>query len=141
MSPLVGCGESGWCGVGVVLGGEDPPAALLVLVLDFGSQACQAAQLLVLEGIHTRADGFVVCDLVVAQVLMQAIGAVLEDLVVPAQLQAAIGKLHDVDRGAAPWGVGLAGLDLQDRPFKATTALGAELALVVQRADARELVR
>ena len=58
------------------------------------------------------------------------------------QAEFAVSMLHDVDHRARCWRVRLSGLDLQHLALEAASTLGAELTLVVQRANlAQRLAR
>ena len=106
-----------------------------------GGQAGQPLALFVQCLVYPLAYGLGVGHLAAAEVVVAGIAPVAQRLASVAQLQPAVAVLGNVDHCSGFGRLHLAGLDLQDLPFKAAAQLGAELALMVQRADAGQLVR
>ena len=90
---------------------------------------------------HFLAHRLGVGQLAAAEMLMAGSTPEVQSVPSVAQLQGPVTVLGDVHHRSGLRGLHLAGLDLHDLAFKAAAQLGAELALMVQRADAGQLVR
>lgn len=68
--------------------------------------------------------------------LVQLVPTVLKDFSTIKQLQAPISQFHNIHLGPSPWCIGLTKVHLHHRTLELATQLRAELALVVQGANA-----